>query len=274
MARASIHPGLFFCLLSLAFFCLPAHAQEPFRDCPDCPEMVIVPKGGFIMGSDVGHENERPAHPVKIAKPFALGRYEVTFDEWQACFDAQACLRNPDDHKWGRANRPVMNVTIDDVKQFLAWLSQKSGKRYRLPGEAEWEWAARAGTAGLFSWGDKMEPGRANCRGCGDDPFNGFSTAPVGSYPPNAFGLYDMAGNVWEWTEDCWHPDHTGAPKDQKPRGPEANPLPGLPACMARVMKGGAWYYYAQMSRPSARARNEGRVLSYVLGFRVARDVD
>ncbi|MDK9721327.1 MAG: formylglycine-generating enzyme family protein [Rhodospirillales bacterium] len=260
--------------LAALWFPSLAHAQGFFRDCPDCPEMAAVPKGRFVMGSENGHENERPLHPVTIVKSFALGRYEVTFDDWQACMAAKACTRNPDDHQWGRANRPVMNVTYDDAQQFLAWLSKKSGKRYRLPSEAEWEWAARGGVDSLYPWGDKMEPGRANCRDCGAEPFGGFSTAPVGSYPPNLFGLYDMNGNVWEWTEDCWHPDHRGGANSQKPRGPEANPQPGQVACLARVMKGGAWYYYAGMSRPQARAKNEGRVISYVLGFRVARDID
>jgi formylglycine-generating enzyme required for sulfatase activity len=265
-------------LLSSVFaaclFSLPVIAEDSFKDCPDCPEMVIVPKGSFVMGSENGHENERPTHPVTIAKAFALGRFEVTFDDWQDCVAAKACARDPDDHQWGKGKRPVMNVTYDDVKEYLAWLGKRSGKRYRLPSEAEWEWAARGGVDSLYPWGDKMEPGKANCRECGAEPFGGFSSAPVGSYPPNGYGLYDMNGNVWEWTEDCWHPDHRSASANAKPRGPEANPLPGTTACLARVMKGGAWYYYAGMSRPQARAKNESRVFSYVLGFRVARDLE
>ncbi|TAN48908.1 MAG: formylglycine-generating enzyme family protein [Rhodospirillales bacterium] len=267
-----VHPCLLSCILYL--FSFGALAGEPFKDCDDCPEMVIVPAGSFVMGSQTGHENERPEHKVTIAKSFALGRFEITFDDWQLCVDAKACTRSPDDHQWGKAKRPVMNVTFDDVTQYLTWLSKKTGKRYRLPSEAEWEWAARGGAKTIYPWGDGMEDGLANCRSCGAEPFGGFSSAPVGSYPPNGYGLYDMTGNVWEWVQDCWHPDHTGASKDAKPRGPETQSLPGIPACLARVMKGGAWYYFAPMARPAARARNDSRVLSYVLGFRVAREID
>ncbi|MBF0355090.1 MAG: SUMF1/EgtB/PvdO family nonheme iron enzyme [Alphaproteobacteria bacterium] len=263
-------------VLAVGWFCLPAAAQEPasFKDCADCPEMQVIPPGNFMMGSARGHENEQPEHQVSLAKPFALARFEITFDDWQACVDAKGCSRQPDDHQWGKGKRPVMNITFDDVTQYLTWLSHKSGKRYRLPSEAEWEWAAKGGVATSYPWGERMEEGRANCRECGAKPFGGFSSAPVGSYPPNGYGLYDMAGNVWEWTQDCWHPDHQGASPEGRPRGPEAQPLPGLSSCMARVMKGGAWYYYAPMARPQARAKNDSRVFSYVLGFRPARDLD
>lgn len=261
--------------LFLLVFFFPALADGPIKDCADCPEIVLIPKGGFVMGSDNAHENERPAHKASVAKPFYLGTKEVTFDQWQACVEAKACKRMPDDHRWGMGSRPVMNVTYDEVMEYLAWISRKSGKRYRLPSEVEWEWAARGGGETLYPWGERMEPGMANCRECGAEPFGGFSTAPVASYPPNGYGLYDMNGNVWEWTSDCWHPSHQGAYGDQKPRGPAPIPeLPGKFGCDARVMKGGAWYYYAVMSRPQARAKNDAKVYSYVLGFRVARDAD
>lgn len=265
----------FFLALVLGLPPCLAWAQAPIKDCADCPELLAIPRGTFVMGSNDAHENERPQRKVTIAKPFYLGRFEITFDQWQACFEASACKRLPDDHKWGKGDRPVMNVAFDDAQDYLAWISKKSGKRYRLPSEAEWEWAARGGVGTLYPWGDKMAPGKANCRDCGAEPFGGFSTAPVGSYPPNGYGLYDMNGNVWEWTQDCWHPDHKGAPTEQKPRGPAPVPeVPGLKSCDARVMKGGAWYYYAVMSRPQARAKNDATAQSYVLGFRVARDAD
>ena len=162
---------------------------EIFRDCLDCSEMVVVPAGEFKMGSgDTAYE--KPEHRVVIANPFAIGRREVTFEEWDLCVAAGGCKYRPDDHGWGRGSRPVMDVSWDDAKAFVAWLSQKTQKGYRLPSEAEWEYAARAGTNSPFWWGRAPVAGNANCEDCGGAPPR--QTLPTGSLRPNGFGLFDV----------------------------------------------------------------------------------
>lgn len=236
-----------------------------FRDCPACPEMVVLPAGRFVMGADDIYKAERPAHPVEIARPFAVGRYEVTFDEFQACVDAGGCAKTPYDHEWGQGDRPVINVTFAEAEAYARWLSEHAGHVYRLPSEAEWEYADRAGTTTTFWWGDELGENRANCRGCGSE-WDGISTAPVGGFAPNPFGLYDTAGNVIEWTADCWHPDHTGAPADGSVRSDGD--------CRYRVIRGGNWYYVKKTVRSAWRARNDSRTNSYGIGFRLVRELD
>ena len=237
---------------------------EPFADCKGCPEMVVVPAGSFVMGTDGPHEFEKPSRKVTVAKPFAIGRFEVTFDQWAACVAAKGCATEPDDHKWGRGKRPVINVTFADVNIYVAWLARQTGKPYRLPSDAEWEYAARAGTATEFWWGDEVGKNLATCRDCGSE-WSAKGSGPVGSFKPNPWGLYDTAGNVWEWVADCWNPSHQGAPADTAPR------LSGN--CTDRVMRGGSWYYFSKNSRSAWRFRNDARVQSYGIGFRVARDL-
>jgi len=218
---------LFVALIPLLFSAAGARASEAFRDCPDCPEMVALPGVG--------------------ARAFAIGRFEITFDDWQACARAGACRGDVDDHGWGRGRRPVINVTWAEADGYARWLSAVTGAAYGLPSEAEWEYAARAGTRTAYWWGDAPGRGHANCRECGG-AWDGRSTAPVGSFPANPFGLYDMNGNVWEWTADCWDGD-----------------------CSRRAVRGGAWYYFPEMSKASARSGMEARQWSYTLGFRVVR---
>ena len=188
-------------------------AGSEFRECAvACPLMVSVPTGKSTMGSlenEAGRtRGEHPRHEVTIARAFAASKYEVTFDQWDACVAAGACPRIVD--AWGRGNMPVINVSWGDAKQYVAWLSQLTGKEYRLLTEVEWEYAARAGASTRYSWGDEPGSGNANCNGCGGAwPLQ---TAPVGSFRPNALGLYDMEGNVWEWVEDIWHDGHEGTP--------------------------------------------------------------
>jgi tripartite-type tricarboxylate transporter receptor subunit TctC len=159
-----------------------------------------------MMGSpesENGHlDDEGPQHAVTIAKPFAVGKFDVTFAEWDACADAGACSRVLDGG-WGRSDRPVINVSWDDAKLYVAWLSRMTGKPYHLLSEAEWEYAARARATTAYYWGDDVARGRANCHGCGSE-WELIQTSPVGSFKPNAFGLYDMAGNVWQWVEDTY----------------------------------------------------------------------
>jgi formylglycine-generating enzyme required for sulfatase activity len=187
-----------------------------FRECSRCPEMVVVPKGEFLMGSPKTEKNrtkaEEPQHKVTIASNFAVSKFEETFDEWKACVDARVCEDAPD-QRWGRGNRPVINVSWDDAQQYVQWLSERTGRPYRLLSEAEWEYAARAGSRTAFSWGDNIGEGNANCDGCGST-WDNKQTAPVGSFKANAFGLHDMHGNVFEWVQDCGSANYDGAPTD------------------------------------------------------------
>ena len=238
-----------------------AKPGDSFRDCQDCCEMVIVPAGVFDMGSTT--EYESPAHRVTLAKQFAIGRYEVTFDEWDRCVEDKGCKAQSDDRKWGRGDRPVLNVSWDDAKAFTAWLSGKTGKIYRLPTEAEWEYAARAGTTTPYWWGRDVGSRQANCRECntGSAP----QTSPVGSYKPNAFGLYDTSGNVAEWVEDCWNDGYRGAPRDGSAWT--------IGQCRLRVLRGGAYDSQAKAVRSTARFRYDSDVRYSANGFRVVREL-
>jgi formylglycine-generating enzyme required for sulfatase activity len=235
---------------------------ETFRDCADCPEMVVVPPGDFDMGSKET-AFEQPVHHVSIAKPYAIQRREINFDEWDACADAGVCKNRPSDHNWGRGKQPVIEVSWEDAKQFVAWLSQKTGRKYRLPSEAEWEYAARAGTTTSFWWGKDIGKVNANCDGCGEASLH--KTMPTGSYRPNGFGLYDTSGNVYEWVEDCWNDNYKLAPKD--------GTAWTTGQCRQRVLRGGSFANKANAATSAARFRYDIDVRYYANGFRVARDL-
>jgi formylglycine-generating enzyme required for sulfatase activity len=239
---------------------------DSFRECAkDCPEMVVLPAGEFMMGSsadDTDHyDNEGPLHRVTIAQPLAVSKFEVTFDEWDACAALGACARVPDSNM-GRGTRPVVNVNWEHAQQYVAWLAKMTGRPYRLISEAEWEYAARAGTTTAYSWGDELGKNNANCNGCGSE-WDGRQTAPVGSFAPNPFGLYDMHGNVWEWVEDCLHADYEGAPTDGSPWA-EGN-------CNERVIRGGSWIGYPVGLRSALRFWYSSDDHGVDLGLRVAR---
>jgi formylglycine-generating enzyme required for sulfatase activity len=235
---------------------------ELFRDCESCPELVVVPPGDFVMGSN-DTPYEKPEHPISIRKPFAIGRREVTFAEWDRCTDTGACRVRPEDHGWGRGDRPVINVSWEDAKLFVAWLSQKTGQKYRLPSEAEWEYAARAGTRTPFWWGRELGMGHAQCDACGS-PIKQ-QVVPTGSFRPNGFGLYDTSGNAAEWVEDCWNDSYRNAPKDAAPWTSGD--------CRLRVLRGGNFLSNASDVRSSARFRYDIDVRYYANGFRVAREL-
>ncbi len=242
-------------------------AGEAFRDCPTCPEMIVVPAGRFMMGSPDSESealaDERPQHPVTIAQAFAIGRYEVTFKEWDACVADGGCRGyRPDDKGWGRGLRPVINMSWDDAQAYVTWLGKKTSKPYRLPSEAEWEYAARAGSTTRYWWGNDSGKNNANCDGCGSR-WDGKQTAPVGSFRPNDFGLSDTAGNVWEWVEDCWNENYHGAPSDGSAW------LGGN--CSEHVLRGGSWSDTPRDLRSAYRLRLRTGYLYYYLGFRVAR---
>ncbi|HET9688781.1 MAG TPA: formylglycine-generating enzyme family protein [Pseudolabrys sp.] len=243
-----------------------AKPGSDFKECANgCPVMIVIPAGKFIMGSPENQSDrepsEGPPHEVTITKPFAVSKFEVTFEEWDACVAAAACPRVPD--HWGRGTMPVINASWIDAKQFVAWLSQLTGADYRLLTEAEWEYAARAGAKTRYSWGDQPREGNANCDGCGSK-WDLRQTAPVGSFNPNSLGLYDMHGNVWEWVEDSWHENYDVTPKDGSAwlQGDDPN---------YRIIRGGSWRNESEHVRAAARFKRNVNVRFDTLGFRVAR---
>ena len=239
-----------------------------FRDCDGCPEMMPLPAGTFRMGCVSGrdcYDDEQPVHTVTIVRPFALSKYEVTFEEYERFTEATDRDR-PDDEGWGRGRRPVINVSWDDAQAYVAWLSSETGARYRLPSEAEWEYSARAGTATAYSWGNDIGNHRANCDGCGSR-WDNEMTAPVGSFGANAWGLHDLHGNVWEWVEDCWHYSYAGAPAD-------GSAWTSGGECGGRVLRGGSWFNFPWYLRAAIRIWLNAGIRSYNVGFRVARTLD
>ena len=235
---------------------------EVFHDCDECPEMVVIPAGSFEMGSPESEEgredDEGPQHEVTIPRAFAVGAYEVTFEEWDACVATGGCGGyRPDDVDWGRGRRPVIHVSWEDAQGYVEWLSRKTGKQYRLLSEAEWEYAARAGTTTRFSFGDSLSPNDANY------DLNIRKTQPVGSYRANGFGLYDMHGNAWEWVQDCWNGSYEGAPSNGNvwERGD----------CGRRVLRGGSWNNHPRYLRAAARQWHFAGFGDVSYGFRVAR---
>jgi formylglycine-generating enzyme required for sulfatase activity len=236
-----------------------------FRDCPDCPEMVHIPAGSFLMGSPAKEngrqDDEGPQHLVHL-QAFSIGKYAVTFDEWDACMAAGGCKSKPSDQGWGRGRRPVINVSWNDAQEYVRWLSSKTGKTYRLPSEAEWEYAARAGTTTAYYWGDEIGRGHANCDGCSSQ-WDTKQTAPVGSFASNPWGLHDMQGNVWQWTQDCWHDSYTGAPTDGSA---------WKSGCGERADRGGSWKFTSSYLRMAYRTKSGAAESSNNQGFRLARD--
>lgn len=267
--------------------------RDKLRDGTSGPAMVVVPAGRFLMGSpkdDPGlYDIETLQVAITIPKPFAVGKYEVTWEEWEKCVKQGGCEDNsrkgysairsdlPGDAKFGRGRRPVINVSWEDAASYVKWLSAETGKTYRLLSEAEWEYAARAGSTGRYAWGNAKptcRTGKKNTAnfesprpldllaGC-----NGRGTEPVGYSAPNAFGLYDMHGNVAEWTQDCFHLSIAGIPTDGSPwltscdRGGEG-----------QVFRGGAFTGGAELARSSYRQATVGRDINQ--GFRIARELD
>jgi formylglycine-generating enzyme required for sulfatase activity len=204
-----------------------------FRDCDGCPPLVVVPHGEFTMGSNE-HPHEKPAHKVRISHPFAIGQFEVTYEEWDRCVDAGACRYRPE-HQ-GSPREAIGNLSWDDANTYLKWISEKTGQVYRLPSEAEWEYAARAGS--------------------GELPHG--PPAAAGTGKPNPLGLYDTAGNMAEWVQDCWNESFHGAPNDGSP-WTKGN-------CSLRGLRGGSF-------GNNARFRYDSDVRYEANGFRVLREL-
>jgi formylglycine-generating enzyme required for sulfatase activity/class 3 adenylate cyclase len=239
---------------------------QSFRECAqDCPEMVVVPAGAFMMGSPATERgrygNEGPQHRVTIARPFAVSKFDVTFADWDACVSIGGCPKLSD-LSFGRNTKPLINVTFTDSQKYVAWLAKMTGRPYRLLTEAEWEYAARAGTATPYYWGEAIGEGNANCVRCGT-AWDTVETSPVGSFASNAFGLYDMAGNVWQWVQDCYHGDYDGAPTDGS--------LWTGGDCSRRIVRGGSWLIEPEFLRSAFRVGGTTDDRNTDLGFRVAR---
>ena len=227
------------------------------------PRMVQMPAGSFTMGSTVTSANfdERPHHEVTLSA-FAMGKFEVTFEEYDR-FARDTGHHFPSDAGWGRGRRPVINVNWDEAAAYARWLSEQTGHTYRLPTEAEWEYAARAGTVSHFWWGNEpVAEGRANCFDCGSQ-WDGVKTAAVGSFPANSVGLHEIAGNVMEWVQDCYLPDYQVA----STVGAAVNLTP----CDVRVVRGGSYSDPLDTLRSAARSRRVPQSRIDNLGFRVVR---
>ena len=239
-------------------------------------EMVVINPGSGKLGSPDFEKkrarNENPMRDTFINYRFEVSKYEITFDDWNKCVSGGGCAgHKPDDKGWGRGKRPVINVSFNDAKNFVKWLNQKTGENYRLLSEAEWEYVARAGQDAPFGNGFDMSAQDANFDG--KAPYGSGAkgpylrkTQPVGQYKPNAFGIYDMHGNVYEWVEDCWSPNHSGAIGDGSPRTDGD--------CKFRIMKGGSWVTHGYQTRAAARIRyvTDYRYDDY--GIRIARTLN
>jgi formylglycine-generating enzyme required for sulfatase activity len=232
----------------LALLTLPGQVKEP--------ELVELPGGTFMMGSN-DDPAEKPVHKVTVA-PFSLAKYPVTAGEWRQCLDSRVCTMSPT----GEDDEPVRNVSWDDAQQYIAWLSKATNRNYRLPTEAEFEYAARGGAESKYWWGATLKDGFADCKGCGQ-PYNPKAPQKVGTFKANGFGLFDMAGGVEEWVADCWHKSYTGAPADGSAWLEEK--------CPTHVLRGGSWKSEPAQIRVSARDQYDTAVRYLTHGFRIAR---
>lgn len=227
---------------------------------PVLPEIIEIPGGSFRMGCVSGvncRRDEKPVRKVTVGS-FGIARHETTFAQWDACVADGGCRPISDDEGWGRGNRPVINVSWNDAVAFTTWLSRKTGQRWRLPTEAEWEFAARAGTQTPFAFGNALTDQQANINA------QGGGTKPVGQFQPNALGLHDMHGNVWEWVADNYAGNYYRSGPKLDPKGPQTG--------AKRVNRGGGWHYGAMMSRSAMRSGQTADSTRSNVGFRVARD--
>ncbi|MEH6652302.1 MAG: SUMF1/EgtB/PvdO family nonheme iron enzyme [Motiliproteus sp.] len=228
------------------------------------PEMITIPAGRFKMGDldRNGDDNEHPVHEVVMTANLALSKTEVTFTDYDL-FALSTGRPLPEDNGWGRGNRPVINISWNDANAYVHWIQQQTGQPYRLPSEAEWEYAARAGSPTQYSWGNEVGTNQAACDDCGS-AFDGQKTAPTGSFPANAFGLHDMHGNVYEWVSDCYNENYDQAPADGSSWD--------VGQCNYRVMRSGSWYDIPRLIRSASRYRHPPNASRNTWGFRLALD--
>jgi len=275
----------------------PSKPGATFKECRNCPEMVVIPPGSFMIGSPPDEPERRDNEPQKritFARAYAIGKTEVTWDQWEACVRDRWCdglgieqaLKTNEDGTpnkafvdWGRGTRPVVGPSWFDAQTFVGWLNWKTGEddAYRLPSEAEWEYAARGGTTTAYPWGAKLDHNYGNFGGPGPG-LGGKAdgrdrwvdqTAPVASFPANAFGLHDMHGNVLEWCEDLYDADYYRKSPEKDPPGPQQS----SEVTPARVLRGGSWYSPPEYCRSAYRRANPPDVRLNIIGFRVALDL-
>jgi formylglycine-generating enzyme required for sulfatase activity len=244
----------------------PAATESPPKPSPEDvarliadidARMVEIPAGSFLMGSAAGDPEEKLVHLVMVPA-FRLSVYDVTFDEYDVFAIATGRLR-PNDEGWGRGRRPVINVSWDDAQAFIGWLKDRSGKRFRLPSEAEWEYAARGGSTTDYPWGNEFDISRANGNSIKD------RTVPVGTFASNKFRVCEVVGNVSQWTQDCWHLSYKGAPTDGSAWTSGD--------CTCRVYRGGAWFNSPFLLRVPSRGCSRSEASGNGLGFRLAEDL-
>jgi formylglycine-generating enzyme required for sulfatase activity len=240
-----------------------AGAVATVKDCDACPLMVALYPVPFTMGSNGSDPSERPAHRVALRTPFAIGKYEVTVGQWNECVKAGACPSVPAAANAGD-KLPMRDVSWDEAQLYLKWLGTISRRPYRLPTEAEWEYAARGGTTSRYWWGEQMKGGNSSCAGCGE-PWKADGPPPVGSFVANPFGLLDMNGSVWEWVQDCWHSSYKGAPADGSAWADGS--------CQSRVIRGGSWREDGSYMLSTTRFKYDASVRQSQNGFRVARSL-
>lgn len=263
----------FICAAILCTGCSQSTIQKPLNIKTIKPQMVTIPSGTFQMGSNDGDSDEKPAHQVTI-NAFKMSQTEVTFAQWDACVSGGGCAYRPDDEGWGRGNRPVINMSYDYIiQQFIPWLNQVTGNHYRLPSEAEWEYAARAGSTTKYAWGNVASHEYANYGGYGarvkgrwvKGKDRWVNTSPVKSFSANQFGLYDMQGNVWEWVQDCWNDSYQGAP---------SNGTAWISGdCSNRLLRGGGWNHHPHFQRSANRSWFLTSFRHNDSGFRLAQDL-
>jgi formylglycine-generating enzyme required for sulfatase activity len=234
--------------------------RDELKDSSKGPEMVWIATGSFKMGANNGFSNEKPVHKVFLNK-FAIGRYEVTFAEYDK-FAKATDRTKPEDEGWGRGNNPVINVSWYDAVAYAKWLSQQTGQSYRLPTEAEWEYAARAGTNTKYWWGNDVGINNANCNDCGSEWYDK-QPIPVGSFKENSFRIYDTVGNVWEWVHDIYHSNYYSISPSINPKGPSEGQY--------RTQRGGSWLDDARSSRAANRDSNSPEYSDNNIGFRLLR---
>ena len=230
------------------------------RDKPFVPEVVTVPGGYFLMGcvSKKGcRQDEMPVHRVGL-KEFFMSKHETTFAQWDACVTGGGCRKNLDDEGWGRGNRPVINISWHDAVRYARWLSKKTGQAWRLPTEAEWEYAARAGTQTRYAFGNSIGASHANFSKAAN------RTVKVGQYPANRFGIHDMHGNVWEWVSDRYAKDYYSRSRRKNPGGPRSG--------ARRVNRGGCWHYDNRYMRSAQRVARKPGIRRSNVGFRLVRE--
>jgi formylglycine-generating enzyme required for sulfatase activity len=289
-------------LLPVLALLSPIAGAESWRDCPTCPELVLVPPGEVTIGSSADtvdrSPGEGPRRRVRLAQPLAVGKFEVTRVQWQEFVTATGYQTEDGcqfydghfgyvlEHNWRtpgfpqRPDHPVVCVSVPDAERYTAWLSERTGRHYRLPSSVEFEYFNRAGSDAPWFWGTasteactwanvgdngaKAAYPKQQVHNCSDDYLH---TAPVGSFKPNAFGLHDTVGNVFEWTTDCWHADFDGAPADGSPWMEAQHG-----DCAFRTPRGGSWVSGPNWTRAAAQSKDPLNYRSFLLGFRVVAD--